>query len=157
VGYLGPVKSPDISIDGFCKKGTAERAFQETEYESHGGEDAFWSHLKEQKEEFDKNPSKKFPFFAIIQSSGYGKSRLIEHLRKSPKRTLEGLAKPATPEIVYFSFASDEAYPKSNVKIEAKLHETNRDMVEKAFLYMFEEALNNPKAESFSLDLTVDQ
>jgi hypothetical protein len=58
-------------------------------------------HFGEQKQAYDKAVPVKFPVFAIVQSSGYGKSRLIKYLQaESTKRTISGDVKPMTPKII---------------------------------------------------------
>eukprot|EP00980_Cylindrotheca_fusiformis_P022751 scaffold9683_cov83-Cylindrotheca_fusiformis.AAC.3 len=114
----------------------AEVAFKQ-DYEDHGGGSAFWKHLKKQQEKYNQPYSQFYPFFCIMQSSGYGKSKLMVTLRReindNPSTTMEG--KPS--KIVYLSFAHEDAYPKSNVTNVADLKGKPRDTVELAFASLF--------------------
>jgi len=54
----------------------ASRAFRVT-YKTHNDDDNFLSHLQQLRQNY--KPSKNAPYFAVIQSSGYGKFRMIYH------------------------------------------------------------------------------
>eukprot|EP00980_Cylindrotheca_fusiformis_P015476 scaffold4357_cov79-Cylindrotheca_fusiformis.AAC.2 len=113
----------------------AKNAFEQ-DYEDHGGGSAFWKHLKKQQEKYNQPYSQFYPFFCIMQSSGYGKSKLMDTLRRQINdgpSTMEG--KPS--KIVYLSFAHEDAYPKSNVTNVADLKGKPRDTVELAFASLF--------------------
>lgn len=130
------------TLDDFMGIRTAQTAF-ETDYVIHGGEAAFLKHLEVQKNLYQNDPSQKYPFFSIIQSSGYGKSRLMTQLQVAPT---EG-----APRIIYLSFAATGAFPASNVLIHG-IEVQGRIVVEMAFEQLFEEAaLASPQEEKFYL------
>ena len=97
---------PDLPQD------SAESAFRQ-DYESHEDDLEFIRHLEEQRKIFlqrkKESVVKNAPFFAVIQSSGYGKSRLVTHLKDHP---------PENYQVVYWTFSSKKAYPSKNVTIE---------------------------------------
>eukprot|EP00980_Cylindrotheca_fusiformis_P026744 scaffold17206_cov65-Cylindrotheca_fusiformis.AAC.1 len=128
---------------------TAERAF-EIEYEIHGGEKAFWKHLETQRQKF-RNDENSYPFFCIVQSSGYGKSRLMDTLRREINdnpATMEG--KPS--KVVYLSFATDQAYPKPNVRIDKEdLKSCSRDGVKEAFNILLVDSRNGGDKGKYEL------
>eukprot|EP00980_Cylindrotheca_fusiformis_P024530 scaffold12003_cov91-Cylindrotheca_fusiformis.AAC.1 len=129
-------------------KQTAERAF-EIEYEIHGGEEAFWKHLETQRQKF-RNSEKTYPFFCIMQSSGYGKSRLMDTLRReiNGRHAMEG--KPS--KVVYLSFATDQAYPKPNVRIDKEdLISCSRDAVIEAFNILLVDSRNGGDKGKYEL------
>ena len=88
---------------------SAQSAFSLT-YEPHADDIAFLDHLEKQRKTFLKRKAestaiRNAPFFAVIQSSGYGKSRLIRQIERQDYK------------VIYWTFASEQAYPTSNVAI----------------------------------------
>ena len=128
---LGKKCPPAVSPDEFLGLKTAQYAWK-AEYVNHGGEEAFWNHFREQKAAYKENPNNKYPFFSIIQSSGYGKSRLMDQVRTA--------STGGDSRIVYLSFGATGSYPTSNVIIDNKLELKGRQAVEQAFVQLFEEA-----------------
>jgi hypothetical protein len=106
----------------------AETAFQR-EYSTHGGEDFFIDHLKKQKKKYWKHTSVRYPFFAILQSSGYGKSRMMRHIYEN-KTTFKFY------NVVYVSLGKDKAYPTR--KFFFKTGDFSREEVTLAFCNFFE-------------------
>eukprot|EP00980_Cylindrotheca_fusiformis_P026829 scaffold17595_cov113-Cylindrotheca_fusiformis.AAC.14 len=147
---------PRISFRAFRGRSSREKAF-EIEYEDDGGEEAFWKHLEDQRKKYweqleeqrnknSKARSKSYPFFCIMQSSGYGESRLMDILRRqlvlldTLRHQLNDMAsiEERPSKIVYLSFASGEAYPEKNVSMNTRLkNDGTSDDVEDAFLRLF--------------------
>ena len=119
----------------------AQSAF-ELNYTIHPDDTAFLQHLETQRTTFLERKEKgtnsgeggNAPFFAVIQSSGYGKSRLVSQI-------LDG--KSGDYDAIYWSFASDKAYPPKNVTIaEASFQSRRREALEKAFQVKIRAAIN---------------
>jgi len=107
-------------------RGLAENAF-ELGYTSHPDDNAFLEHLETQRTTFlerkETGKTKNAPFFAVVQSSGYGKSRLISQVSKH-----------IDYDVIYWSFASEAAYPPKNITIdEASFKGRRREALEMAF------------------------
>jgi len=93
------------------------------DYIDHEDTANFISHLEEQRLKFMASQGKKVktsegqqikligaeiaPYFPVIQSSGYGKSRLIEHIQKTHPDYL----------VVYWSFGDGQPFPHPNVDL----------------------------------------
>jgi hypothetical protein len=118
----------------------ANKAFG-AEFTPYGGEKAFLDHLAAQKLAYANGPSMYHPFFSVIQSSGYGKSRLMKHLQEQS---------PPNVIVLYLSFAAGGAVPARNVAIEDLAYGT-RKIAEKAFVQLFEEALKTRDLNRFTL------
>jgi len=129
----------------------AEKAFQ-VEYLDHEDTTNFIKHLEQQRENFmaiqgkksvsseDKqiNGAKIAPYFPVIQSSGYGKSRLIEQIRKT--HSTDYL-------VVYWSFGEGRPFPLNNVYLSPDFARNDRHMLENAFVRAIKKSL-------LDLDLT---
>ena len=111
----------------------AELAFQ-SDYKKSGAEEAFWKHLEEQRNAHQKASARKYPFFAVLQSSGYGKSRLFIKLQQEIDQD--------HPRIVYISFAAKGAFPTSNVEIHGNKEKADRRTVTNAFMHLFKTAFH---------------
>ena len=140
---FGPADPTQLShprVSDYLGPKTAVKAF-EANYDTSGAEEAFWSHLEEQKKALKANEN--FPFFSIVQSSGYGKSRLVKELQLQ--------AEQKNKKLIYLSFASDKAYPHANVTVSNALKTQPRSRKVQAFVDLFHHALENPNQESYVL------
>ena len=79
----------------------AEQAFK-VPYRNHDDDKAFVNHLEKQRSKYNTNHA---AYFAVIQSSGYGKSRMVIKLEETSNDY----------RIIYCTFGSDLAFPTSNV------------------------------------------
>ena len=128
LAILEPASEIRDPSDPSADESTAKKAF-DTDYETHADDAAFLDHLEKQRSTFlerkQQAGSVNAPFFAVIQSSGYGKSRLINRIM---------LDKPQNYNVIYWSFASESAYPRKNVAISDPTFSTRkRETLEKAF------------------------
>lgn len=110
---------------------SAEDAFL-TSYKDNGSGTAFWDHLETQASNY-KTGGFFYPFFAILQSSGYGKSRLLTHLKNNPAGNWT---------VVYLSFAPNTAFPKRNVDMYPyDLEKLTSEEVKECFTTLFDDAV----------------
>eukprot|EP00980_Cylindrotheca_fusiformis_P015296 scaffold4266_cov83-Cylindrotheca_fusiformis.AAC.1 len=176
---LGDETIEKATLSNLCKgaspanaAATAKEAF-EIEYVDHGGKDAFWEHLEAQRNKYRENqgsnreqskasqrqdiPSKCYPFFCIMQSSGYGKSRLMDKIRQQINQEQASSRNEKDPtntkpsRVVYLSFAFYQAFPLANVFIKGAWESESTDEVENAFVRLFAEARVSEETSSFEL------
>eukprot|EP00980_Cylindrotheca_fusiformis_P002758 scaffold654_cov95-Cylindrotheca_fusiformis.AAC.1 len=160
-GQEGPPDKKTLGASPVNAAATAKEAFN-IEYVDHGGKDAFWKHLEAQRKKYRENPSsnreqtrasqhqdipsKFYPFFCIMQSSGYGKSRLMDKIRQQINQEQASSRNEKDPtntkpsRVVYLSFAFHQAFPLANVTIKETWESKSRDEVEQAFVRLFAEA-----------------
>eukprot|EP00523_Entomoneis_sp_CCMP467_P020426 CAMPEP_0168852802 /NCGR_PEP_ID=MMETSP0727-20121128/13174_1 /TAXON_ID=265536 /ORGANISM="Amphiprora sp., Strain CCMP467" /LENGTH=822 /DNA_ID=CAMNT_0008906955 /DNA_START=124 /DNA_END=2592 /DNA_ORIENTATION=+ len=119
-------KSDLVDHGPMIDQSAAASAF-DLDYTSHADDAAFLTHLEEQRKIFlkrrQRGPQGNAPFFAVIQSSGYGKSRLINQISAGQDQGYE---------VIYWTFGSKQAYPRENVEIVAAFNHQRREVLEKA-------------------------
>ena len=135
---LGQLDAVSSTAEEQIKKKAFDRP-----YEPHGGENALWNHTESQRALYD--PSKpRFPFVSILQSSGYGKSKLVMQVRKTwPKQ--RGC------NVAYISFASDQAYPEKNAEISTRFCANRREILETELETLFESVVLGASSSSDEL------
>ena len=140
--HSAPSSSGNVTGDGCDVRVVKESAFG-TEFIGYDGVDAFWNHLDQEMKTYQAQKSRKYPFFTILQSSGYGKSRLVTMLAENNHDTMR------SRDIVYLSFAGSSAFPKANVVFAAGLTEKTRDVREAAFFGLFKAVSRDPSKFAF--------
>ena len=125
----------------YVSQSVAQCAFK-VPYATHPDDDEFVAHLELQRSRLDTSPSSYAPYFAVIQSSGYGKSRLVTALlKKSPYR------------VIYWTFGSEVAYPSRNVAFNPNVFKRrDRKVLEHAMKQAIEKSIWNPD-EPFKIEL----
>lgn len=113
-------------------KPATEIAFRRS-FEDNSTVRSFWEHVGQQETKYDNNPHKSYPFFAIIQSSGYGKSKLMKQLEANS---------PEDRKVIYLSFANEDAHPEKNVAVfYDSLSKLPRQAAENSFVALFNDAI----------------
>mmetsp|Transcript_9988 Transcript_9988/g.21826 ORF Transcript_9988/g.21826 Transcript_9988/m.21826 type:complete len:829 (+) Transcript_9988:186-2672(+) len=115
-------------------------------YTGHADDSAFLNHLEQQREIYLERKKRgtescaggNAPFFAVIQSSGYGKSRLISQI---------SACRDQQYDVIYWTFASKQAYPPKNVEIsELQFNSLRREALEKALHREISVAVGNAQS-----------
>mmetsp|Transcript_15629 Transcript_15629/g.35852 ORF Transcript_15629/g.35852 Transcript_15629/m.35852 type:complete len:826 (-) Transcript_15629:74-2551(-) len=134
-------KSDLVDHGPMIDQSAAASAF-DLDYTSHADDAAFLTHLEEQRKIFlkrrQRGPQGNAPFFAVIQSSGYGKSRLISQI---------SACRDQQYDVIYWTFASKQAYPPKNVEIsELQFNSLRREALEKALHREISVAVGNAQS-----------
>ena len=127
-----------ISVGKPAVYGAAQGAF-EVDYHKHEDDTKFLEHLECQRRDYlAHDQSGRAPYFAVIQSSGYGKSRMIDNVKKTN----------SDYRVVYWSFGSEAAYPRKNVTIASDFRSDLRSVLEAAFAIAIANAIQSSTLET---------
>jgi len=123
-----PQEAPEVE---YPSREAAERAFK-AEYEENDDLPDFIKHLEVQRAFYHDDSVKKAPYFPVIQSSGYGKSKLATRL-------MEGYNGYVA---IYWSFANETACPPKNVNlVETLFASEKRGVLQSAFVIAIQDAV----------------
>jgi hypothetical protein len=136
------ILEPAAAVDSVAKSDSAPRAFK-VSYAVHEDDQALLEHLEKQRTIYLHTPEydEKAPYFAVIQSSGYGKSRMIFNLKGTN----------STYRVIYWSFRSKEACPVANVMVANTFNMLTRDDLKRALIAATMNSIMDLKEDSINM------